>query len=315
MQTYYRTKGGSMHNYVFLDGKLVLEEKAVIPVMTHAFLYGTAVFEGIRAYYNPEEDKTYIFRPKEHFERLIQSAKILYMDSVYSLEEHINILKELLKKNNYKKDAYIRPIIYKSANRIGPHLLDNPDKYTVFSFPMDDYFESKGLKVCVSSWRKNSDNSIPPRAKINGAYANASLISTDARINGFDEAIVLSQSGKVAEGAAMNLFLIIDGRLVTTTTTSEILTGVTRNTIIHLAKEVLNLEVEERVIDRSELYSAEEAFFSGTGAQVVPITSIDNRKVGDGNIGKVVTEIQNLYNDVVRGKVPKYKEWCVSIND
>lgn len=304
-----------MTEYVFFDDKFVPSEKAVIPVMTHAFLYGTAVFEGLRAYYNREENKTYIFRPKEHFERLINSAKVLYMNPLYSVDEHVDILKELLRKNNYKKDAYIRPIIYKSANRIGPHLIDNPDEYTVFSFPMDDYFKSEGLKVCVSSWRRNSDNSIPPRAKINGAYVNASLISTDARLNGFDDAIVLSQSGKVAEGAAMNLFLIINGKLVTTTTTSEILTGVTRNTIIQLAKEVLNLEVEERSIDRSELYSADEAFFSGTGAQIAPITSIDNRNVGDGKIGKIVSDIQSLYNDVVRGKVPKYKEWCVSIDD
>ena len=141
----------------------------------------------------------------------------------------------------YKHDVYIRPIIYKSANRIGPHLIDNPDKYLIFSFPMDGYFADKGLKCCVSSWRRNSDNSIPPREKINGSYVNASLISTDARLNGFDEAIVLSQSGKVAEGAAMNLFLIMDGKLVTTSTTSDMLTGVTRNTIIQLAKEVLNM--------------------------------------------------------------------------
>ena len=304
-----------MTEYVFHDGKFVAKEKATIPIMTHAFLYGTAVFEGIRAYYNKEEDKMYIFRPKEHFERLANSAKIMYMDPVYSTDEHVKILKDLLKKNNYKSDAYIRPIIYKSADRIGPHLIDNPDKYVVFSFPMSDYFENKGLKVCVSSWRRNSDNSIPPRAKINGAYVNASLISTDARLNGYDEAIVLSQSGKVSEGAAMNLFLVVNGKLVTSTTTSEMLTGVTRNTIIQLAKEVLNLEVEERVIDRSELYCADEAFFTGTGAQIVPITSIDNRPIGDGNIGKIASDIQKLYDDVVRGKVPKYKEWCVCVND
>ena len=309
------SKGGSMREYVYLDGKFTEKEKASIPIMTHAFLYGTAVFEGIRAYYNKEDKNTYIFRPKEHFERLAKSAKILYMDSIYSVEEHLDILKELLRKNDYKKDTYIRPIIYKSADRIGPHLIDNPDKYLIFSFPMDDYFENKGLKVCVSSWRRNSDNSIPPRAKINGAYVNASLISTDARLNGFDEAIVLSQSGKVAEGAAMNLFLVIDGKLVTTETTAEMLTGVTRNTVIQLAKEVLNLEVEERVIDRSELYSADEAFFSGTGAQIVPITSIDNRPIGDGSVGKIVSDVQKLYDDVVRGRVPKYREWCVSIND
>lgn len=304
-----------MSEYVFLDGEFVEKSKAVIPVMTHAFLYGTAVFEGLRAYYNKEEDKMYIFRPLEHFERLINSAKILFIDKIYSPDEHVEVLRKLLQKNNYKTDAYIRPIIYKSADRIGPHLIDNPDKYLIITFPMDDYFESKGLNVCVSSWRRNSDNSIPPRAKINGAYVNTSIISTEARLNGFDEAIVLSETGKVAEGAAMNLFLVINGKLVTTTTTSDILTGVTRNTILQLAKEVLGLQVEERIIDRSELYSAEEAFFSGTGAQVVPIVSIDKRQVGDGKVGKIVSDIQNLYNDVVRGKVPKYKDWCVAVND
>ncbi|MBR2526553.1 branched-chain amino acid transaminase [bacterium] len=304
-----------MTEYVYHEEQFMPKEKAVIPVMTHAFLYGTAVFEGLRAYYNKEEDKTYIFRPKEHFERLLNSAKIMYMKELHTIDEYIKILKELLRKNNYKKDAYIRPIIYKSAGRIGPHLIDNPDKYTLFTFPMDDYFENSGLNVCVSNWRRNSDNSIPPRAKINGAYVNASLISTDARLNGFDDAIVLSQSGKVAEGAAMNLFLIINGKLVTTTTTSEILTGVTRNTILTIAKEELNIEVEERVIDRSELYCADEAFFSGTGAQIAPIISIDKRNIGDGKVGKLVSKIQNLYNNVVRGKIEKYKDWCVSIDD
>ncbi|MGN0017420.1 MAG: branched-chain amino acid transaminase [Candidatus Gastranaerophilaceae bacterium] len=304
-----------MSEFVYFDGEFVEKEKAVIPVTTHAFLYGTAVFEGIRAYYNRQNDKLYIFRPREHFERLINSGKMLYMDEVYSVDEHVNIVKKLLKKNAYKSDVYIRPVMYKSANRIGPHLIDNPDKYLVFSLPMNDYFKNEGLKVCVSSWRRNSDNSIPPRAKINGAYVNASLISTDARLSGFDDAIVLSQSGKVAEGAAMNLFLVINGKLVTTTTTSEILTGVTRNTILQIAKEQLNLEVEARVIDRSELYTADEAFFCGTGAQIAPITSIDNRLIGDGKVGKVVSEIQELYNNVVRGNVPQYKDWCVCVDD
>lgn len=304
-----------MTEYVYLDGKYLEKEKAMIPVMTHAFLYGTAVFEGMRAYYNEDEKQLYVFRAKEHFERLFQSAKIMYMDKCHTLEEHLDILKNLLKKDKFNSDAYIRPIIYKSADRIGPHLIDNPDKYLVFAFPMKDYFANKGLKVCVSTWRRNSDNSIPPRAKINGAYVNASLISTEARMNGFDDAIVLSQSGKVAEGAAMNLFLIINNKLVTTTTTSEILTGVTRNTIIQLAKEVLGWEVEERVIDRSELYSADEAFFCGTGAQIVPICSIDNREIGNGEIGKKVLELQKLYFDVVKGKVPKYKDWCMPVYD
>lgn len=304
-----------MSDFVYFDGEFVPREKAAIPVMTHAFLYGTAVFEGMRAYYNKDEDRMFIFRPVEHFERMLQSGKILYMDSKFTVDEYVENLKELLRRNDYKSDAYIRPVMYKSAERIGPHLMNNEDKYLVFAFPMDDYFANAGLRTCVSTWRRSSDNSIPPRAKINGAYVNASLISTEARMNGFDEAIVLSQSGKVAEGAAMNLFLVENGKLVTTSTTSDMLTGVTRNTIIQLAKEVLHLEVEERVVDRSELYSAEEAFFTGTGAQISPIISIDNRNVGNGEIGKIVKDIQNLYNDVVRGKVAEYRKWCVPVND
>ncbi len=303
-----------MTEYVYLNGEYVDIAKASIPVRTHAFLYGTAVFEGIRAYWNEEEKQLYVFRAKEHYERLQRSAKIMYMESPHTVEEYCKITVDLLKKNNYKEDAYMRPTLYKSAQKVGPGLFDNPDSFMIISNKMGDYIDtSKGLSVCVSSWRRNSDNAIPPRAKVAGSYANAALIKTDAHNAGFDDAVVLDEQGQVTEGSAMNLFLIQNGKLVTTMKTDNILVGVTRNTIIELAKDVLGLEVEERAIDRTELYISDEAFYCGTGAQVSPIVEIDHRKLGDGNVGPIAKDLQKLYFDVVKGKVPKYKKWCMPV--
>lgn len=305
-----------MTEFVYMDGKYVEKEKATIPVMTHGFLYGTSIFEGIRAYYNPEEKQLYAFRVPEHFERLKKSAKIMHMNINYSIDELCDITKTLLKKNNYTQDTYIRPTAYKSAEKIGTHMINNPDSLLIFTTPMGDYIDiSKGLNVCVSNWRRTSDNAIPPRAKVGGAYANAALIATDARLAGFDDAIVLSESGEVTEGSAMNLFIVVDGKLVTTQTTDNILQGITRNTIIQLAKEIMDIEVVERVIDRTEVYIADEAFYCGTGAQVSPIVKVDNRILGDGKVGPISLELQKLYFDVVKGRVPKYKKWCMPIYD
>lgn len=305
-----------MTEFFYMDGNYVEKEKAVISVMTHAFLYGTGIFEGIRAYYNPEEKQLYAFRVAEHYERLYNSAKIMHMKPANTVEEYCEITKKLLQKNNYSQDVYIRPTLYKSAQKIGPGLIDNPDSFLIFTLPMGDYIDtSKGLKVCVSNWRRNSDNAIPPRAKITGAYANTGLIISDARLAGFDDAIVLTEDGVVTEGSAMNLFIVINGKLVTTSTTDNILKGITRDTIIQLAKDVLGIGVEERTIDRTELYIADEAFYCGTGAQVSPITSIDNRNLGDGKVGPISTQLQKLYFDVVKGRVPEYKKWCMSIYD
>lgn len=302
--------------FVYLDGEYVDAKVASIPVRTHAFLYGTSVFEGIRAYYNKEQNQMYAFRMKEHYERIARSAKIMYMELKYSVDELCQITVDLLRKNNYKTDAYIRPTLYKSAQKVGPGLYDNPDKFLIFTCELGDYIDtSKGLNVCTSSWRRVEDNAIPPRAKVSGAYANAALIVTDARVSGFDDAIVLSESGHVTEGSAMNFFLVENGKLITTKTTDNILVGVTRNTIIKIAKEKFGLETIERDIDRTELYIADEAFYCGTGAQVSPIVKIDNRKIGTGEVGEISKKIQSLYFDVVKGNVPEYKEWCTPIYD
>lgn len=304
-----------MTEYLFMNGEYIEAKTATIPVRTHAFLYGTSVFEGIRAYYNKDKNQLYAFRVKEHYERLLRSAKVMWMQSPYSIEEYCKITKDLLRKNEYKTDVYIRPTLYKSSQKVGPTLTDNEDSFLIFTTPFGDYFHAdKGLKLCVSNWRRTSDNAIPPRAKVSGAYANSALIKTDAHEAGFDDAVVLSESGQVTEGSAMNIFLVINGVLTTSNTTDDILVGVTRNTVLELAKE-LNIPVKERAIDRTELYLADEVFCCGTGAQIVPVESIDHRVVGDGKIGKLTKQISDLYFEVVRGNVDKFKDWCTPIYD
>lgn len=299
-----------------MNGEYLRYEDAKLPIRTHAFLYGTSVFEGIRAYWNAEKDQMFVFRMKEHYQRLHNSSKIMYMKPPYSVDEMCDITIELLRKNAPKTDTYIRPTMYKCAEKVGPGLIDNEDAFLIFTTPLGDYIDtSKGLSVCVSSWRRVEDNAIPPRAKISGAYANTALIVTDARNAGFDDAIVLSDDGHVTEGSAMNLYLVEDGKLVTTKTTDNILVGVTRNTVKEIAKNVLGLEVIEREIDRTELYIADEAFYCGTGAQVSPITKIDNRELGNGEVGPITKQIQDLYFSIVKGNVEKYNHWSLPVYD
>lgn len=301
-------------NYVFMDGEYIPYEQAKLPVRTHAFLYGTSVFEGIRAYWNEEKQEMFIFRMREHYERIHNSCKIMHMDPMYTVDEMCDITVELLKRNAPKTDTYIRPTIFKSAETVGPKLINNKDSFLIFTCPLGAYVDvTKGLSVCVSSWRRNDDNAIPPRAKVGGSYANTALIVTDAVKAGFDEAIVLDQAGHVTEGSAMNLYLVEGGKLITTKVTDNILIGVTRNTIKELAEREYGIEVVEREIDRTELYIADEAFYCGTGAQVSPITSIDHRPLGDGKVGPITKKLQSLYFEVVKGNVDKYKHWCVPV--
>ncbi|HIC94602.1 MAG TPA: branched-chain amino acid transaminase [Anaerolineae bacterium] len=303
-----------MPKYAFFKGQFVPIEEAKVSIMTHAFNYGTGCFEGIRAYWNEEEEQLFLFRMREHYERLHRSCRILFIDLPYSVDELGEITVELLRREGYREDTYIRPLAYKATEGIGVRLHDLEDEFALFAVPFGRYIEKEeGARVCVSSWRRISDNAVPARAKVTGAYINSALSKTQAALNGFDEAIVLNQDGQVSEGSAENLFIVRDGKLITPPVTENILEGITRATIIEIAREELGIETVERPIDRTELYVAEEAFFCGTGVQVAAIAEIDYRPVGTGKLGPVVKKIRDLYFDIVRGKVEKYRHWCTPV--
>lgn len=305
-----------MPKYAFFGGTFVPIENAKISIMTHAFNYGTGCFEGIRAYWNPDEKQLFIFRPLEHYQRLHRSCKILHIHLPYSPEELVDLTVDLLRREGERQDMYIRPVAYKSTEVIGVRLHDLDDALSMFAVPFGRYIEGElGARVMVSPWRRIDDNAIPARAKITGAYVNSAFSKTAAAKAGCDEAIVLTHSGHVAEGSAENLFLVRDGRLVTSRATDDILEGITRDTVMQIARDDLGVESEVRQVDRSELYVADEAFFCGTGVQIEPIVEIDNRPVGSGRVGPITKKIYDLYFDIVRGKVPKYRAWNVPVFD
>lgn len=298
------------NQYIFFGGEFIPEEEAVVSVRTHAFLYGTSVFEGIRAYWNASDSSLNVFRALEHFDRLHNSAKILRMDLPYTSEQMIDILEELLQKNQYKEDVYIRPIVYKSDLKIGPGLVNVADSFCMFAMPLGDYIDtSKPISVMTSSWRRIDDNVIPARAKVSGSYVNTALAKTEALLNGFSDSVVLDDRGHVCEGSAMNIFMVRDGQLITSAITNNILEGITRDTIMQLATDKLGLKVVQREIDRTELIVADELFFCGTGAQVSSIGSVDHYTVGDGNIGPITAQLQKLYFQLVKGELPEYQPW------
>jgi branched-chain amino acid aminotransferase len=300
----------------YFKGNFVPIEEANINIMNHSFMYGTAVFEGIRAYWNEPEEELYIFRLREHFERMADSMKIMYLETKYSVEELVKITVELLRRNAPRTDTYIRPAAYKTAHRVGPSLDNNPSDICMFTVPFGDYFHgAEGLKVHVSSWRRVEDNAIPARAKIVGAYANTALAKTDAVMAGFDECIVLSENGHVSEGSAMNIFMVKRGQLITTPTTENILEGITRGSIMEIAEKELGLKTVSRTIDRSELYTADELFFCGTGAQIAPIIEVDKRKIGDGRSGSISNQVKDKYIAICRGENAKYHKWLTPVNN
>lgn len=302
--------------YAYLRGQFVPLEQATISVRTHAFLYGTAVFEGLKAYWLPDGQMG-VFRMHEHYARLLNSCRILRLRSPLTHAEMSNLTVDLLKRNQCNSATYIRPIVYKSDLRIGPILTvkDTQDDFCLFTVPMDGYLDTtKGLHVGVSSWRRLDDNAIPARAKVSGAYVNTALAKTDGYLSGFDDVVVLTNEGHVAEGSAMNLFLIRDNQLITSSITENILEGITRDTVIELATKELGLKVVSRPIDRTELYIADEAFFAGTATEIASITQFDHRYLGDGKVGKVTQQLQDLFSKAIHGILPQYKHWITPVN-
>jgi branched-chain amino acid aminotransferase len=303
-----------MPSFAFFKGQIVPIEEAKVSVMTHGLNYGTGCFEGIRAYWNESDQELYVFRLQEHYERFIRSCRILRITLPYTAQDLSQITLDLLRREGYRQDCYIRPLAFKADEIIGVRLHDLTDEVAIFAIPFGRYIEKEeGVHAGFSAWRRVDDNAIPARAKITGSYINSALAKTDAFLNGYDEALVLTQDGHISEGSAENFFLVRDGRLVTPPITANILEGITRDTIITLAREEMGLETVERSIDRSEVYICDEAFFCGTGVQVAAITQIDHRPVGTGTIGPVVGRIRDLYFDVVKAKNPKYKHWCAPV--
>jgi len=296
--------------FAFFEGKIVPIEEAKVSVMTHAIHYGTAVFAGMRAYWNADEEQLFIFRSADHFARLKQSARLLLMDIPYTAQEFTHILVDLLRHENFRQDTYIRPLVYKSYLGVGVKINDLPNEFTIFAVPMQDYLShSDATQACFSTWRRVDDTMIPPRGKIAGAYVNSALAKSEALMNGFDEAIVLNQDGHVSEGSAANFGIVRQGVVITPPRTANVLEGITLRTVATLLHEQMGVEMIEHEIDRSEVYNADEAFFCGTGVQIAAVTSVDHRPIGTGKMGPVVGELRRLYDATVRGKLPQYRDW------
>ncbi|MGH7640130.1 MAG: branched-chain amino acid transaminase [Candidatus Dormibacteria bacterium] len=300
--------------WVFYQGQQRRYRDSRLGLMTHALHYGTACFEGIRAYWNGSKEQLYLFRPREHYQRLHNSARILRMSLPYSPDELCEITVALIRRNGFRSDTYVRPLVYKASEEIGVRLHDLKDGFLIYAQPFGEYLDrTAGLRCMVSSWRRVDDNAAPARAKISGIYINSALAKSEAAANGLDEAIVLGQDGHVCEGSAENLFMIREGTLITPPVTENILEGITRATLMQLWGEDLGLPLQERTVDRTELYVADEVFLCGTGAQIASVAEIDHRPVGTGKPGPMTKQLASLYDQLVRGEVEKYREWCLPI--
>jgi branched-chain amino acid aminotransferase len=300
-----------MPDLAFFNKQFVPLSEAKVGIMTHALNYGTACFEGIRGNWNSEQGQMYLFRLRDHYLRIQKSCHILKINLSYSIDKLCELTVELVERNGYREDIYVRPMAYKSSQTVGVRLHNLEDDFFVFVTPFGPYLDpEKGARCCISSWRRIDDNMIPPRAKVTGLYVNSALAKTEAWENGYDEAILLTQDGHVSEGSGENIFIISDGKLVTPSSSDNILKGITRDTVIKLAKSEFGIDTIERPIGRSELYIADECFMTGTAANVTPVTEIDHRSIGHGKVGTITKKIQQLYYDIIRGKNPKYLDWC-----
>ena len=298
----------------FFRGQVVPLSEAKVSVTTHALHYGTAVFEGIRGNWNADHEKLYVFRMREHYERFLQGCRIMMLDIPYNVDDLCAITLDLLQRCGYKEDLYIRPLAYKSEERVANlKLQDLSSDFTLIVVPFGAYIDVEGaIRCCTSSWRRVDDTIIPPRVKISGHYVNSILAKTEATLSGFDEAIMLTQDGDVSEGSGENLFLVSKGVLHTPLVADNNLTGITRDSAIRIATDELGLDVVERRIRRSELYLADEIFLTGTAAHVTPVGELDVRPIGDGGVGPITQQINEMYLDIIVGNNPKYMDWCAT---
>lgn len=297
-----------MPGTAFLNGQYVPLEDAKVGIMTHALHYGTAAFEGIRGNWNADDGKMYIFKLREHYERMLAGCKLLWINLPYNVDDLCRITQEVVERSGFQEDLYIRPVAYKSEERVANlNLRSLEDGFFCLAVPFGNYIDSDGAISCmVASWRRIDDTMIPPRFKLSGLYVNSILAKTDAIAMGFDEAIMLNQDGHVCEGTGENIFFVQGNTLATPSLESNVLPGITRATVIDLATSELGMKVEERLVDRSELYTSDEVFLTGTAAHVQGVGTVDHRPVGAGGIGLVTRRLQELYFPIVRGQNSDY---------
>ncbi len=301
----------ALSKYVWFDGKYVLTEKAKVPITAHAIHYGTSVFEGIRGYWNGEN--LHVFRLDEHVKRFRKSGQFYNISLNFSDKEITNAITGICKKNNIKKSCYIRPFYFVGDYGINLHVTEKaPTSVAIFTFPFGDLFNKNGITAGVSSWRKFSDASTPPQAKMGGNYLNSIIATQEAKRNGVDEAILLDQNGNVSEAPGENIFIVRDGQLSTPALTSSALDGITRDAIIKIAKD-LDVDVVEREITRSELMISDEIFLTGTAAEITPVISMDSKKIGNGKLGDVTKKMMQEYTDIVMGKNIDYSHWLTAV--
>jgi branched-chain amino acid aminotransferase len=298
----------------YFEGAWVPMRDANVSIMTHAFMYGTATFEGIRAYWNEEQGTLYGLKIREHVERIRQSCRILLMKNVPSVDELTGLIVETIRRNGFREDAYIRPSFYKSTRAIGVRLHNLENQLYIIAVPFGNYIDTEaGVRVMTSSWRRNADDALPARGKIVGGYVNMAFQKSEAELNGYDEAIVLTADGHVNEASAANLFVVRDGVALTPPVSDDLLEGVTRKAMIEMLGNE-GIPVVERSIDRSELYVADEVFLCGTGVQISPVIEVDHRPVGSGDIGPISRIVRDRYFEAVRGRLPEYSHWLTPIN-
>ena len=297
--------------YAFFKGDFVPQEEAKVSIATHALHYGTGSFEGIRGNWNAQKETIYIFRLWEHYERLLQGCRMLLLDIPYAVDDLCRITVELVERCGYTEDLYIRPLAYKSAEKVANLKLHELESdFCLLAVPFGNYLDVDVLRCCTSSWRRPNDQTIPPRFKLSGIYLNSILAKTEAVLAGFDEAILLNHDGNVSEGSGENLFAVFGGKAYTPPLGDSVLPGITRSTIIHLAREEMGLEVVERHISRSEIYLADECFLTGTAAHLTPVVELDNRKIADGKVGPISKTLRDTYFEVALGNNSKYLHWC-----
>lgn len=297
----------------WFDGKFIALKDANLNIRTHALQYGTAFFGGMRAYYNTAKKNLYLVRLEDHHARLRQSGRILQMSWNMPYNEFRDITVKLLRDGEWQENVYMRPFIYKSELSMSPRLHNVEDKFAMYAIPLNDYLDTKrGMRAAVSSWMRLSDNQIPARAKATGGYINSALAKSEALENGYDEAIFLDHRGFVCEGSAENIFMVRNGQLITPGNSSSILEGITRRTVMEIASD-MGIKTIERDISRTELYVADEVFFTGTGAQIAWIESIDRREIGNGKIGPITEKLREAFFSFASGEMPQYMKWLTPV--